>query len=123
VFHLQGARFSLGPYINLGVWYDRYGSNDKPQIGYLHLTERLQSLGGIREASRLMELVDPWKDISDKTRAAELQGLIMTFGLPWFEKAKDFESAKARFAAGEISAAVGAAARVDFDRPLRPQAT
>lgn len=78
------AQYAPGPYINLAVYYYKYGQLNKPAVVDCHVTTRLTNLlQAVGEALRETELLDLTNDISVDIRRDELLQMIRTYGIPW----------------------------------------
>jgi hypothetical protein len=98
VVNIQPSRMTAGPYINLGVFYRRYGAESEPNIASCHVFARLLRL--VPDMDRLERLVNLSNDIPESERRAELQTLVRGFGVPWLNALSKFEGAKAFLATG-----------------------
>lgn len=92
--NVQSARYSPGPYVNLGVYYFKYGDIDKPDIVDCHVTTRLNRLLSVADAFRQNELLDATNEITDDVRRPELQNMIRSYALPWLEGLARFDEAR-----------------------------
>ena len=73
----------LGPYVNLGVYYNKFGEMDRPRIVDCHVQTRLISV--VPNPLREEELLRMANDIPLETRRAELLEMMRNSGLPWLE--------------------------------------
>ena len=112
VVDIQPARFSPGPYINLGVYYREYGISDKPGIVDCHVDDRLTAL--TPDPLRGDELLNPWNDISPETRREELEAMIRMYGMPWLTSFSNIDRAKKVLAANPKAAHVAPIARAEL---------
>lgn len=96
VIDVQPAKHRLGPYLNLGVYYFKYGHADKPSIEACHVLMRLKRI--VPNPLREMELLDLPNGLSESIRQSELVQMFVTYGFPWLESVSTIESAKVVFA-------------------------
>jgi hypothetical protein len=92
VVNIQPAQYAPGPYINLGVYYYKYGRADKPDIVDCHVTTRLTRV--VPNALREIMLLDMTNDISSTARSDELQEMIRNYGIPWLKGLAEFNAAR-----------------------------
>ena len=95
--NLQSSQYGPRAYINLGVYYRRYGALNTPAVTQCHILTRLSRLVGVPGAMREAELLDLGNDISDETRGDELREMIRAFGIPWLEGLAQFSAARSSF--------------------------
>ena len=112
VIDVQPAAVLPGPYINLGVYYLRYGANQQPKIVDCHVDTRLMSL--VPDPLRGNVLLDPNNEVADDTRREELTQLVHNYGVPWLEMMAKFQSAKTALMKTPLVAHVSAMARPDL---------
>ena len=115
VVDVQPSRYSPGPYINLGVYYYRYGRSDKPKIVDCHVDTRLTGI--LPNPLRGDELLDPSNDISKDVRRDELQAMIRSYAIPWLESMARFDAAKTVLAQNPKLAHIAPIARADLVPP------
>jgi hypothetical protein len=116
--NLQPARFRGGPYVNFCVYYRRYGNVTRPKLTECQLYTRLESVVPTPDAVRVDELVDPDSKIPDDDRRAELQRLVLTYGLPWLDGLVKFDTARDVLARRTSKGVfVAPLARPDLDLP------
>jgi hypothetical protein len=115
VLEVQPARYSPGPYINLGVYYYRYGRARTPKIVECQVDTRLTSL--LPNPLRGDELLDASNQIPDDVRRAELEDIVRSFAVPWLEKMALFAEARAVLASNPTVAHIAPIARPDLLRP------
>jgi hypothetical protein len=89
---LQPAKYAPVPYVNLSVSYRKYGTVADYKDLKFQVTTRLE--GMVPDPAHVAELLDPQYSISNEDRAAELQGLIVMYGLPWLEGLARFDTAR-----------------------------
>lgn len=117
---IQPARSYPGPYINLGVYYYRYGDVDKPRIEECHASMRLTSV--VPSGRRERELLDLSNDISIGVRGQELAEMIRAYAIPWLEGAAKFDTAKSFLAKNKSRPAyIMPIARADLGTPEDPE--
>ncbi len=114
VIDVQPARYSPGPYINLGVYYYKYGSQRQPDIVDCHVDTRLTSL--VANPRRGDELLDPTNSIPYDARRDELRAMIQGSAMPWLQSMARLDTAKAVLANSPKAAHIAPIARAD----LRP---
>jgi hypothetical protein len=119
---VQPARAAPGPYINLGVYYYRYGAVDTPDIVACHLSNRLTAVVPQDKAFREIELLDLSNEISLQVRGDELKDLLRAYGIPWLDRLSRFDAAKAVLAEHPTAAYVAPIARADLKPTQVPPA-
>lgn len=110
--NVQSPRHGMGPYINLGVYYYKYGDAREPAIVDCHISTRLTSL--VSTAPREMELLDVANDVPDEARRRELSDMMRVFAIPWIEAVSKIESARYVLASRPSAAHVAPVARADL---------
>lgn len=80
--------------MNFGVFYRRYGDITGPKLTECQLYTRLESVVPTPDALRADALVNPDSEMPDDYRAAELQRLVLTYGLPWLDGLVKFDTAR-----------------------------
>lgn len=116
VIEVQPARYSPGPYINMGVYYFKYGSLRNPKIVDCHVDTGLTSV--VPNPLRGDELLDVSNDISTAVRRSELEVMLRSYALPWLESMARLDAAKAVLADNPKAAHVAPIARADL-KPLQ----
>jgi hypothetical protein len=112
VVDVQPARSAPGPYINLGVYYFKYGDRQDPKIVDCHVDTRLTSV--VPNPLRGDELLDVTNDISDDVRREELGNMFQLYAIPWFEGMLRLDTARAFLASNPKVAHVAPVARADL---------
>lgn len=115
--NVQRARYTLGAYINLGVYYYKYGKMERPKDVDCHLTARLTAL--VPNPLREMELLDFAKDIPLETRRVEIKDMMRRYGVVWLDGMAEIDSARSVLASDKKAVHVAPIARAD----LRPTLT
>jgi hypothetical protein len=110
--NVQRARYTSGAYINLGVYYYKYGSMELPKDVDCHLTTRLTAL--VPNPLREMELLDFAKDIPLETRRAEIKDMMRSYGVSWLDAMADIDSARSVLARDKKAVHVAPIARADL---------
>lgn len=114
VINVQPATYAPWVYINLGVYYRRYGSENEPDIVSCQLDARLNGILPQKEAMRQIYLLDLSNDIPIEERRHELQTMIRNYGVPFLDKLASFEAARAALIQNPKLAHVAPAARADL---------
>lgn len=117
VVNVQQASYAPRAYINLGIYYHRYGDEDKPDIVKCHLDARLNGVLSQEEALREIRLLDLTNDIPDEVRRDELQTIIRLYGVPFLERFASFEAARVVLSHNPKLMHVAPAARADLMPP------
>jgi hypothetical protein len=112
LINIQRAQFAPGPYINLGVYFYRYGEMEEPRIVDCHVHVRLTRV--VPDAMREIELLDLTNDIPETVRRDEIQGLLRASGIPWLEGVAKFDSARSFLSEHPKAAFVAPKARADL---------
>jgi hypothetical protein len=112
VVNVQRANFAPGPYINLGVYFYRYGDLEEPQIVDCHVHVRLTRV--VPNAFREIELLDLTNDMPTNLRRDGLEGLLRTSAIPWLETLAKFDSARSFLTGNPTAAYVSPNARTDL---------
>jgi Domain of unknown function (DUF4304) len=112
VIDVQPARYSPGPYVNLGVYYYKYGTQKEPNIVDCHVDARLTSM--VPNPLRGDELLNPTNDIPYDVRRDELQTMIRSYAMPWLQSMARLDTAKAVLAHNPKAAHVAPIARADL---------
>ncbi len=112
VIDVQPARYSPGPYINMGVYYFKYGNLRNPKIVDCHVDTGLTSV--VPNPLRGDELLDVSNDISIEVRRSELEVMLRSYALPWLESMARLDAAKAVLADNPTAAHVAPIARADL---------
>jgi len=119
MINIQPAATQPGPYLNLGVYYYRYGQIDAPTMTDCHVDTALNMVLTTPQAFREMELLNPTNDIPSEIRRTELMDLIRRYGIPWLAAMARFEAARALLADNPEIAHVSARARADLQPPRK----
>jgi len=115
---IQTGTHWLGPYVNLGVYYHKFGETmERPGIVDCHVQTRLTSV--VPNPLREGELLQMSNDISLDTRRAELLGMMRNYGLSWLEGMEVFESARTFLQGSTKAAHVAPIAREGLTPPLK----
>jgi len=102
VAELQRSDHGEKYYVNLAVWFKRFGDAKFPKEYQCHIRIRLTSLmdGRIQKA---LDLED--QAISDTERAAILQTAMQEQGIPFLERCSTLEGVKSLLSDGSLSKA------------------
>jgi hypothetical protein len=113
VVALQDSSWAEILYVNLGMWFARYGTPFRGAITDCHVRTRLESL--VDFSSSTARALDFRIPMSNSERATVVAGAIAGIGVPWLEGVAQFSDA-ARFLARRTSRAVliAPAARADL---------
>jgi len=118
VINLQPARYASGPYVNLGVYFLKFGHADQPDIVDCHVQTRLTRV--VANAPREIELLDFSNEITADVRRDELREMVSAYGVPWLAGLARIEAAKSYFAGGSTVGHVAPIARADLLPPSSP---
>jgi hypothetical protein len=117
VVDIQPSAYHLGPYINFGVYYLRYGNLSKPDIVDCHINTRLNMLLSVEEATRLIALQDSTNEVPLKVWGEELQALVVAHGIPALKQVASFPDAKVLIAQNPNKWHVSRVATRDLEPP------
>lgn len=112
LINIQSGSLWLGPYINLGVYYFRFGAMNRPEIADCHLQTRLISV--VPNPLRQEELLQLTNDIPQHERYAELLEMMRRWGVPWLEGVSTFDSARTFLPGSTKAAHIAPIARDDL---------
>lgn len=115
VIEVQPSDFLPGPYINLGIFYFKYGSAEFPDIVDCHLDTGFVSV--IPNPLRGNALLDPNSAISLDVRRQELDELIHAHAIPWLQTMGNFSAAKHIIKENPSAAHVAPVAQKDLISP------
>jgi hypothetical protein len=115
VIEVQPSDFLPGPYINLGIYYFRYGSAEFPDIVDCHLDTGFVSV--IPNPLRGNALLDPNSAISLDVRRQELDEQIHAHAIPWLQMMGNFSAAKLVIKENPFAAHIAAVAQSDLIPP------
>ena len=121
VINVQPAAYAPGPYINLGIYYYRYGDADTPDIVECHLDTRLTSVLPKEQAFREITLLDLTNDIPTEVRRDELQALIRAYGIPLLAKLASIDAARVVLSQTPTIVHVAPTVRADLRFPPESQ--
>ncbi len=91
ILNVQPSRLPTTAYINVGVYYLRFGDAAAASIFNCHASARLTSI--VPDADKEMELLNVDNDMALSARKAELAAMIVSYALPWLHNMADFENA------------------------------
>lgn len=109
---IQPAKYSPWPYINLGVYYFKYGKLERPDISDCQVTTRLTSI--VPNPLREMELLDVTNDLPWSTRKTELQDTLVHYGILWLHRLAKFAEAKILLSDKTMSGYIAPLARAEL---------
>jgi hypothetical protein len=120
VVEVQPAEVSPGPYINLGVYYLKFGSLQFPEMIDCHLDTGLVSV--IPNPARGNALLDPNSAIARDVRLQELAALLHAHAIPWLQTMSNLSAARLVLEQNPFAAHVAPVARADLVSPTaKPQ--
>lgn len=117
VVNIQPASYAPWVYINLGVYYYRYGDEKNPTIAKCHVDTRLNGVLPQEEALRVISLLDLTSDIPVEVRRDELQTALRMYGVPFLERFASVEAARIALARNPRLMHVTPAVRADLMPP------
>jgi hypothetical protein len=115
IIEVQTAKYSPGPYINLGIFYLKYGESKYPKIVDCQIYTRV--LGLVPNPERLNDLLDPTNGIPRDIRGKELADAFHSYLIPWLRTMTDVGEAKSVLMKNPRVAHVAVEAREDFGLP------
>lgn len=115
VVEVQPAEFLPGPYINLGIYYLRYGTDQYPDIVDCQLDTGLVSV--VPNPLRANALLDPNNTIPRDVRRQELEDLLYAHAIPWLQSMASFDAARLIIKQNPAAAHVAPRARGDMGLP------
>jgi hypothetical protein len=117
VINVQLASYAPWAYINLGVYYYRFGDEDRPDIVECHVSTRLNGVLSQADALREISLLDLTNDIPTEVRRDELQTMIRVHGVPFLERLASFEAARIVLSQNPKLAHIAPAVRAELTLP------
>jgi Domain of unknown function (DUF4304) len=115
VVEVQPAEVLPGPYINLGVYYLKFGSAQFPEVVDCHVDTGLVSV--VPNPVRGNELLDPNRTISSDVRRQELAELLHAHAIPWLKTMSNLSAARLVIKQNPLAAHVAPVARADLVSP------
>ena len=118
--NVQQSRLPQVAYVNLGVYYYRYGKLQRPKLVDCHVDTGLNSV--VPNPLRVIALLDLTSYISPDIRSEELGDVVRTYALPWLDRMASLESARSFLASNPTAAHVVPKARADLHAPQETSA-
>lgn len=120
VVNIQQSRLPAVAYVNLGVYYYKYGKNERPKIVDCHVDASLN--GVVTNPLLVIGLLDLTSDIPSELRTDELANVVRAYAVPWLERMATIDSARNFLASNPAAAHIAPEARVDIQVPQEADA-